>query len=383
MEYFDVPSMVGGTMKPIVHIIVGLNDGGAEGVLARMCLLEPEKHIVISLMDMGKYGPILEQGGVKVYCLNLNPSKMDLKKTIKLYSLIRSIKPTIVQTWMYHADFLGGLTAKIAGVPKIFWGIRHSNLSKGTIKKSTYLLMKICAILSYFVPKKIISCSNDAVISHRNQGYTGSKFEVIQNGYDLTKFRPNFNHLIKFGHKKPIIAMVARYDIQKDHKNLLQALSLLKKRSIYFHMVLVGTGMTEDNKELIELIYLNELELNKDITLYGRCDDIPVLMNSIDLHVLSSLGEAFPNVLAEAMACGIPCVSTDVGDAKEIIGDFGWIVPPKNYIELADAIYLALNEYIDFPKLWENRKNNAALHIKKNFNLNSMVVKFHRVWDEL
>ena len=380
MEYFDVPSMVGGTMKPIVHIIVGLNDGGAEGVLARICLLEPEKHIVISLMDMGKYGPILEQGGVKVYCLNLNPSKMDLKKTIELYSLIRSIKPAIVQTWMYHADFLGGMVAKIAGVPKIFWGIRHANVSKGTIKKSTYFIMKVCAILSYFIPKKIISCSREAINSHIIQGYVENKFQLIQNGYDLNKFRPQSDKKIKFNYEKPIIAMVARYDVQKDHQNLLKALSLLKKRNFNFHTVLVGTGMTEDNLELKELISQNNL--NEEITLYGRCDDIPALMNSIDLHVLSSLGEAFPNVLAEAMACGTPCVSTNVGDSNEIVGEFGWIVPPQSPLELADAIALALIEYNNYPELWRKRKFNSAQHIKKNFELKSMVHNFHKVWGE-
>lgn len=380
MEYFYVPSMVGRTMKPIVHIIVGLNDGGAEGVLARICLLEPEKHIVISLMDMGKYGPILEQVGVKVYCLNLNPSKMDLKKTIELYSLIRSIKPAIVQTWMYHADFLGGVVAKIAGVPKIFWGIRHSNLSKGTIKKSTYFIMKMCAILSYFIPKKIISCSRDAIESHKNQGYVKNKFELIQNGYDLNKFRPLLDQNIKFNYKKPVIAMVARYDVQKDHQNLLQALSILKSRGGYFHAVLVGTGMTEDNEELMQLIALNALELHEDITLYGRCNDIPALMNAIDLHVLSSLGEAFPNVLAEAMACGTPCISTDVGDAKDIVDKYGWIVPAGNSVKLAEAITVALNELQSKPTEWYVRKKGCIMHIQNNFDIYTMLRNFHHVW---
>lgn len=365
----------------ILHIITGLNDGGAEGVLARMCLLEPEQHIVISLMDMGKYGSILEKDGVKVYYLNLNPSKIELKKTLELYSLIRSIEPSIVQTWMYHADFLGGLVAKVAGVPKIFWGIRHSNLNKGTIKKSTYFIMKLCAILSYFVPKKVISCSRDGINSHKNQGYAGNKFELIQNGYDLSKFHPNFDHKIKFNYKKPIIAMVARYDVQKDHQNLLQALSLLKRQNTHFHTVLVGTGMNEDNKELIELISLNNLVLGEDLTLYGRCNDIPALMNAIDLHVLSSLGEAFPNVLAEAMACGTPCVSTDVGDAREIVDKYGWIVPAQNSIKLAEAITAALSELQFKPTEWNVRKNNCVMHIQKNFEIHTMIQKFHRVWE--
>ena len=370
---------MGGNLN-ILHIITSLDDGGAEGVLSRMCLMEPKNHTVISLMNMGKYGSILERGGVKVYCLNLNPSKIDIKKFIELYFLIRSINPPVVQTWLYHADFLGGLAAKLAGVSNIYWGIRHSNLSKGTIKKSTYFIMKMCAILSYFIPKKIISCSRDAIESHKNQGYVKNKFELIQNGYDLNKFRPLLDQKIKFNYKKPVIAMVARYDVQKDHQNLLQALSILKSRGGYFHAVLVGTGMTEDNEELMQLIALNALELHEDITLYGRCNDIPALMNAIDLHVLSSLGEAFPNVLAEAMACGTPCISTDVGDAKDIVDKYGWIVPAGNSVKLAEAITVALNELQSKPTEWYVRKKGCIMHIQNNFDIYTMLRNFHHVW---
>ena len=139
--------------------------------------------------------------------------------------------------------------------------------------------------------------------------------------------------------------------------------------------------MTEDNKELMELISLNNLKLHKDITLYGRCNDIPALMNAIDLHVLSSLGEAFPNVLAEAMACGIPCVSTDVGDAKEIIDKYGWIVPAQNSIKLADAISAALSELQFRPNEWQARKSDCVMHIQNNFEIQTMIQKYHRIWE--
>ncbi|MDC4955193.1 glycosyltransferase [Acinetobacter baumannii] len=370
-------------MKKILHIITGLNDGGAEGVLSRMCLLEPDKHQVISLMDMGKYGNILKKAGIPVYCMNMNPSKISLQKVINLYKTIRKINPEIVQTWMYHADMIGGVVAKIARVPNIFWGIRHSNLSKGTIKKSTYLIMRICAFLSFFLPKKIISCSRDAIFSHSEQGYCNTKFELIQNGYDLEKFKPfpiQENSLNFSIFDRPIIAMVARYDIQKDHKNLIRALAILKEKKVEVHTVLVGTGMVAENYELVELIKSNGLDIGEDITLFGRCSDIPSLMNAINIHVLSSLGEAFPNVLAEAMACGTPCISTDVGDAKEIIDQHGWVIPPENSEELAEAILLALNEFLFEPEHWAVRKQRCVEHIKNNFEIHSMVTKFHNIW---
>ncbi len=372
-------------MNKILHIITGLSDGGAEGVLTRMCLLEPYSHTVISLMDEGKYGNVLEKSGVEVFYLNMEPSKFKLKNIYDLYHTIKLLKPSHVQTWMYHADLLGGITAKAAGVPNIHWGIRNSNLDKATIKKSTFMVTKICAYLSYIVPKKIISCSNQAVLSHVKQGYSQKKFTVVQNGYDLTKFKPMHDSevLFNFSKKKiPIIAMVARFDMQKDHKNLIQALSIVKDKQFDFHLVLVGTGMSSDNDELLDIINDSSLIVEDDITLFGQCNDIPLLFNSIDLHVLSSLGEAFPNVLAEAMACGIPCVSTDVGDAKEIIGEHGWIVPSQNSEELASAIMSALDELQSNPNKWKIRQQEGIQYIGDNFDIYKMVSNFHKAWQD-
>lgn len=367
----------------ILHIITGLNDGGAEAVLYRLCIQDPSKHQVISLMDDGKYGHMLKEQGVPVYNLNLNPSKPNPYKLFELYTLIKKLNPLIVQTWMYHADLLGGITSKAAKVPKVFWGVRHSNLSNGTIKPMTRTIMKICALLSSMLPTKIISCSHAAVYSHIAQGYTTDKFEVIQNGYDLKKLKPISDSVQKLrfsSEDTPVIAMVARFDIQKDHRNLINALSILKNKSINFHLLLVGRDMSSNNSELIKLIDKSNLIIDKDITLYGQSDNIPLIMNSIDLHVLSSLGEAFPNVLAEAMACGTPCVSTDVGDAKEIVSEYGWIVEPENSVLLSEAIEDALRELISDNNKWQKRKQEGIKHIQENFELNSMINSFFRAW---
>ena len=367
----------------ILHIITSLNEGGAQAVLYRLCLQDTSKHQVISLMGDGEYGRLLKKQGVPVYHLNLNPNKPNPYKLFELYTLIKKLNPFIVQTWMYHADLLGGIASRSAGVPKIFWGVRHSNLSNGTIKTTTRTVMKICALLSPIIPTKIISCSKAALNSHIPQGYTADKFEVVQNGYDLTNFRPLPTSIgrIKFSSGViPVIAMVARFDIQKDHKNLINAFCILKNKGLDFHLVLVGKGTEQNNSELIQLINQSSLILDKDITLYGRSNNIPLIMNSIDLHVLSSLGEAFPNVLAEAMACGTPCVSTDVGDAKEIVSEYGWIVESENSILLAEAIEDALKELVSNNDKWQERKQKSIKHIQKNFELSSMVNSFFRIW---
>lgn len=372
--------------QKIVHVITGLNDGGAEGVLARLCLKDTvNAHYVISLTDMGKYGPILQRAGISVYCLNIKLNRPNPLKVISLYRLINHIHPEIVQTWMYHADFLGGIVARLCGVEKIFWGIRHSNLSYGTVKLSTYCIMKICGLISDLVPRKIITCSNAAIISHAKHRYSIEKFVLIHNGYDISKFKPfeDFEEKIRFTSRDvPLICMVARYDIQKDHANLIRALSILKQNKTSFHLILVGKNMDMDNTKLVQLISESSLEIGNDITLFGQYEDMPKLMNSIDLHVLSSLGEAFPNVLAEAMACGTPCVSTNVGDAKDIIAEYGWLVPSMNSRLLADAIESALNEFQLHPDLWRQRSIGCTRHIQKYFSIGSMIHKYHEVWNE-
>ena len=134
--------------------------------------------------------------------------------------------------------------------------------------------------------------------------------------------------------------MVARWDPQKDHANLLAAAARLARGGRDFRCVLVGRGMERNNHTLWQLI--SALGLAGKLILLGARNDIPDVMNAIDLHVLSSQAEAFPNVVAEAMACGTPCVVTGVGDASFIVGDAGWVVPPRDLNALADTIEKAI-----------------------------------------
>ena len=139
----------------IVHIITGLSDGGAEAVLYRLCTNDSNaKHTVISLMGMGKYGSLLEQAGIEVYCLNMPAGRVTISGLRRLYSLLKQLKPDAVQTWMYHADLIGGVAARMAGIKNVYWNIRHTTLEKGKSKKSTIYIAKICAFLSRWVPKK-------------------------------------------------------------------------------------------------------------------------------------------------------------------------------------------------------------------------------------
>lgn len=369
----------------VLHVITGLNDGGAEAVLYRLITKSSEHiHIVVSLMDMGKYGPLLEDLGVRVVCLGMNPGKPSIRRFWKLIRLIRAEAPDAVQTWMYHSDLFGGLAARMAGVRKIFWGIHHSTLEKGKAKRTTIAIAKVLALLSRIVPERIVCCAKKALEVHSDIGYSRSKLLVIPNGYDLSKFmvdEPSGSELrtsLCVGPETFLLGKVGRYDPFKDHDNLLSALYELQLSGVDFKCLLVGRGLTGENRELVARV--NELGLTDKVILAGQRTDIPAVMNALDLHVLSSSSEGFPNVLAEAMACGTPAVSTDVGDADEIVGDPALLCPPRNSKALSELMLAMHAEWLEQPDDWAERRSRCVAHIKKNFSIERMVTAYEQCW---
>lgn len=151
--------------KLIIHVVTGLSDGGAEAVLYRLCLHDmANQHIVISMMGPGKYGPLLSEADIEVYCMNLHAGKFSLSGLFRLFSKLSKHKPYAVQTWMYHADLVGGVCARFAGIKNVCWNIRHSELERGKSKRSTIWVAKTFALLSRCVPRKIVCCAEKAMV---------------------------------------------------------------------------------------------------------------------------------------------------------------------------------------------------------------------------
>lgn len=322
--------------------------------------------------------------GIQVHTLDLPRGKVTLRAIFRLCKLIKATKPDVVQTWMYHADLIGGICACLAGVKKVFWGVHHSNLNPDHTAKSTILTAKLCAALSRFIPTKIIYCAHKSRICQESIGYTRKKSIVIQNGYDVDRFKPGISideNLYDWDLVNNFtIGNVGRYHPDKDHRTLIKALAICNSDNLNFNAIFVGTGLDENNSELLDIININ--------CIYDKCHllglktDIPMIMNSLDVFVLSSVSEAFPSVLNEAMACGIPCITTDVGDAAEIVSDTGWVVPPANPTALAQAITLAYDEYRNYPERWKERKLAARQRIEDNFSIEKMIHNYHESWSE-
>lgn len=370
----------------VMHVITGLSDGGAEAVLYRLCQHDKEdNHYVISLQNEDKYGPMLRDLGIDVYSLDFSNGKIRVFGLFKLFFLIKKIKPDVIQTWMYHADFIGGVVGRIAGVKNIFWGVHHTTLVREKSKRSTILIAKVNAFLSKYVPKKIIYCASKSREVQESIGFNKSKGIVIPNGYDVTSYTQNismgkaFRDEINVSDNTFLIGHVGRYNPQKDHKTLIESLSILRENKLNFRAIIVGTNLDNSNYEIKEL--LNDKNMQDHVFLLGRRSDIPFVMNGIDLFVLSSaFGEAFPNVLNESMACGTPCVATDVGDSSVIIGETGWIANVQDPASIAKSIIEAADEKLFNNSRWLQRKNDCQERIIENFSIEKMVKRYKEEW---
>jgi glycosyltransferase involved in cell wall biosynthesis len=370
----------------ILHVITGLSEGGAEGVLSR--LIQNDKtnqHAVVSLTTRGKHGDVIEDCGGSVTALGMQPSIWSLPSCYAFRNLFRKVRPAVVQTWLYHADFAGGTAARLLGSVPVVWGIRHSTLSITRDKIKTILLTRVLAGMSHFVPARIAVCSKRAAQVHASLGYNRSKMRVIPNGYDVNALRSgeSLRSAWRASHGIPaqmcLVGMVARYSPQKDHAACVEAFARVKHRWPDAKLVLAGAEMTVSNRALIQ--QLRDKNLLNCVHLLGSVPEVAGLMHALDIHVLSSShGEAFPNVVAEAMACGTPCIVTDVGDAAMIVGETGWIVPPRDVDSLAKAIADAIDERTN--SKWHYRCKAARERIAENFNITGMVQAYNALWRE-
>lgn len=339
---------------------------------------DPSEHHVVSLGDMGFYGERLRVIGVRVTALNMVRARDVLPCLMRLIRLLRADRPDVVQTWMYHADLLGGIAAAFAGIP-VCWGIRHSDLSE-RMKFTTRLVARICAALSRKIPSLIISCSRRAAKAHSDFGYKG-RFTVIPNGLDIDEFvvprcrGDALREKLGIPVEAPVIGHVGRGHPDKGHEILLNVLHFLSKAMPNAHFVLAGEGLRAGAPYLLRLTRGHEPLRN--LHLLGARNDIAEVLRAMDVFILSSWTEAFPNVLVEAMASGIPCVSTDAGDAEEVLGGTGWICPPGDVQSLVRAIELALSESRSDRSM---RLSQARQRVRGCYSSERMVLSYSKAW---
>ncbi len=375
-------------MIKVVHIITGLSVGGAENMLYKLVTqmdrteFTPE---VISLTTIGPIGEKMLQAGIPVRALNLRPSLPNPALVLRLAQWLKASRPQAVQTWLHHADLLGGLAARRAGSIPTAWNIRHSNLDRATIKRSTILIGQLCARLSHSLPRRIVCCSEAGRVEHERLGYAAEKLMVIPNGFDLAAYRPStearteIRHELGIAEDSPLIGLVGRFHPMKDHATFVQAAALLNRQRPNAHFVCCGEGVTWQNEALANLI--QQAELCDRFHLLGVRSDMPRIAAALDIGTLCSLyGEGFPNVIGEAMACGVPCVVTDVGDSVYIVGETGRVVPLRN----PEALCTAWESLLSRPTAEVHHDALVARErVETHFALGAVVDRYQQLYKEL
>ena len=385
---------------PILHVITTLNVGGAEGMLLKLLSgMNNERFAnqVVSLTDVGPIGEQISAQGIPVYALFMPNGRVTASGLVKLWRLLYTLRPRILQTWLYHADLLGLIFGKLACIKSICWNIRCSYHDLKKYRSSTKWTIKMCSIFSP-VPDVIICNSYRGRKFHVGLGYRAKRWSVIPNGFDLNKFKPDqiartkllhelgLTHCLNKGNDKGnngnrnppmLIGLIARYDPMKDHSTFIKsACSLLKERKDA-HFVLVGRNVKWENTLLakdIPDIWKSHFHL------LGERNDIAKITAGLDIATSSSYGEGFPNTVCEAMACEIPCVATDVGDSARIVGATGRVVPPKD----PGALAMAWRDMIDMGE--EGRRMLGAAARKRvmdHFELSQIVKKYEALYTSL
>ena len=395
-------------MKKILHIVNELNVGGSETALYRQLLaLQDQAYTfyVIVLSKPGYYSEPIKNLGIPIYYLAINKTNI-LKALYQLITLIKKIEPDIVQTWLYHSDFLGGLCAKFCGVKKIIWGIRCEGVQ---LKSTTKWVKRGCALLSWIVPNFIITNSQAALHQHSRTGYQSRKMQIIYNGFDTELFAPqpvrHPEHPVRHPERSEgtpthdpvpesrrslatlgmtyrisgmtcervaaylpenalLIGTLARFHQDKDYPNLIQAIDTVCALHDNVYFLFCGQDCDDNNLQLNSM--LTTLTYRNRVILLGKTDNAASYLNQLNIFILSSQTESFPNCLGEAMACGLACIATDVGEARVLLGDTGLIVPPNDPTQLASACLTMLNKS-------ENARTQngvaARQRIKKHYSI--------------
>lgn len=348
-----------------MHIITSAEHGGSQNILFNLCKLDSKNHHkIISLKKVIKIDKDFEE--IDVYGLNINLFNFFFK-LIKLIFIIYKFNPLIIQSWLYHSDFITIFLKPFMPKKKIYWNIRSSNLY---LKKNffTILIRTINSFFSYIIPKKIIFCSKESLKTHKRYLFNQKIFCLIYNGVNQNKFK-----IINKIHKKNLlnIGCNARFHPMKDHDTLFRALILLKEKNIKFKLHLVG--------ENIHSINLKSTKLLDDIKIYELGSDMNDFFNQLDIHVLPSLyGESFSNVLLESMSCGIYNLVTDVGNNIEILGNFGAIFKKKDEIDLSIKIINFIQNKKNM--MSQDFKNKQRNYILKNYSLTKMISNYNLIW---
>lgn len=368
----------------VLHVITDLERGGAEIVLQRLLARMSPADItanVVSLAGDGPVGEMILQTGHAVSSLDASRGSY-MASIPRLADMIRDFRPSVVQTWMYHADVIGGIAARLAHVPGIVWGLHAGPLPRDRSFWGIHLRRAALGQLSRSIPDKIVCCSESTFEAHVSAHYSRRRMVVIPNGFvippDPLPPQAEVRALVGIPGDVKVVGRVGRSHEQKGISTLAKAFRKLVEEHTDCRLVLVGQGFDEENLELTRL--LEELGVLDRTHLLGEQDDPSMLYRAFDVAVSSSITEAMPLVVGEAMAVATPVVATDAGDSSILIADPSRIVPVRDADRLASAVsrVLALSS-AGRDQLGRRDRDRVSKH----FGIEEMASRYVSLYQEL
>lgn len=341
------------------------------------------ENIVFTLKEKGELSEDFESQNIRVYNVGGMGGILRISALIRSLKILRQINPDLIQGWLAH----GNLVAKIASIflpyrLSTLWNIRYTALPKGETKRTILFIIKLLSILS-FLPQKIVFNSKAGADDHCRMGYRSDKSCIIPNGFDTKLFSPSEKNRrsvrleLNIPEEAILIGLIGRFDPLKGHSCFLKAGAKLlsNKREVFF--LLAGREVDWQNRQLKQ--FIEKLGMSEKVFLLGERRDVHRITAALDIAACSSVAEGSPNVIGEAMSCGIPCVVTDVGDTAWLVGDSGMVVPPRNHGALCEA-WLKMIEMGSAKRraLGEKARNR----IEDCFSIQKVVKKYEQLYEE-
>lgn len=376
--------------RKVLHLIPALAGGGAERFLRNLVrtMHGTRWQSVVVVIRVGDHTVLAEElraQGCIVYDLN-EPALLNPGVWTGVWKLIRKEQPDVVQTWMHHADFIGGVAAWLAGVRNVVWGVRASvvwrNPKDGGFK--TWLFHQALKWSSRLLPRRIIGNSQVALAAHEEMGFPPRKFVWIPNGIDAERFSPRpdvgmeTRRALALPPQAPVAGFVGRFHPIKDMALFFNVAARVQTVVPDLHLVICGGGKPDLYPEAREALL--RLPHPDQVHFVPFTQETERLYPAFSLLALTSTSEAFPNVVMEAMACGVPVVSTAAGDARLMIGDAGRVVN----IGDADAMTQAWLDTLAMPS------NERAAQVQRGrerasqeFTMGRAAERFIKVYEEV
>ncbi|MBX3444224.1 MAG: glycosyltransferase [Planctomyces sp.] len=370
----------------VCHLITGLGPGGTPVMLRNVLASLRTRGLTFSVINMTHIGPAAEQlewMGIEVHHLRLSPGVPDPRGLWRVTKLLRALKPDVLQTWLYHADLLGALAGPLCGRPPLIWNLRHATLQPGVDSRSTLLAARACARLSRSAPRLILANSRTGLQTHVDAGYDGARMRLIPNGFDTTRFRPDplaraeIRGELGVGEQTPLIGLAARYSRLKGSDIFIRAMQRLSQSRPDARFVMCGDNIHSDNAPLRAA--LRESASDRFLLL-GERTDMPRVQAALDIAVSASVSEAFSNSLGEALACGVPVVTTDAGDSADLVGEAGFVVPINDADALADACFDLLQRPAEHRRRLGER---GRQRIERLYSIDAAAEQYLSVWREV